>query len=591
MSYFKLPKTSFALIAQNDEVHLYEGKIETVDLLKEVEIIMQKCKELVFLNPFRTITARGYEAQGDEPILLLIPAQKQIFSRSELIQKLSPEPVGVLTEIIPQTSDRDFADLVEQVKSQEIEGGNGAQVVLSRIFESQIKDFHPEDIFKVYRNLLQKKGAYMTFLFGDLEGKEPHFFIGASPEMHLQTKGETTSMSPIAGTMAKGDFDDFEPRLINFLNNKKEINELFQVLDEEFKMMAKLCPKGGVITGPYLHETGAVIHTRYHLKGHRTKLKSLQALTHTLHAPTLVGGPMESAARIIAQYEKTSRRYYGGELCVCKEADFDSSILIRSAEVDRHGRVRVQAGAGIVRDSDPLLEVQETCLKAQGFFGAFSVAETKQTSYLDEVGLDLERLLEERNKRLSSFHFEDQSALRCTKSLQGLRVLIINNEDDFAEVLGHMVRHMGMEAQVLDTFDVQDLDFDFIIFGPGPGNINDTKNPRMVRLKELVAQGFKTKKRLIGICLGHQAIASHQAIEVVQKPICTQGVAQEIEVFGCAEICGFYNSFAPQIKGEDLNVYERQNAISFQFHPESVMTKNGYNILVKAFEKLQFSND
>ncbi len=99
-------------------------------------------------------------------------------------------------------------------------------------------------------------------------------------------------MIPIAGTLRKKDPNDLRPlkvRLLEFLKNPKEIQELFHVLDEELKMMEVVSSGGGRIEGPFLRQNGAVIHTEYLLIGKRGNMDPIDALRHTLHAPTLVG--------------------------------------------------------------------------------------------------------------------------------------------------------------------------------------------------------------------------------------------------------------------------------------------------------------
>ena len=109
----------------------------------------------------------------------------------------------------------------------------------------------------------------MTFLFSD--GRE-NIFLSATPEKHLSVTGTRVEMNPIAGTLRKMDPADtriFHDRLSDFLNDPKESRELAQVLDEELKMMERICEGGGEITGPFLRQNGAVIHTEYLLSGEK----------------------------------------------------------------------------------------------------------------------------------------------------------------------------------------------------------------------------------------------------------------------------------------------------------------------------------
>lgn len=102
--------------------------------------------------------------------------------------------------------------------------------------------------------------------------------------------------------------------------------------------------------------------------GKRKKdLDSLDALRQTLHAPTLVGSPEESASHIIKKYEEQSRGYYGGEIGILKpDGTLDTSILIRMAHIRPDGDCVIQAGAGLNSGSEPLKEAQECQAKMAG---------------------------------------------------------------------------------------------------------------------------------------------------------------------------------------------------------------------------------
>lgn len=116
-------------------------------------------------------------------------------------------------------------------------------MIFSQPFSGKIHNYTSEIARAIYKNLLKQRGQYMTFHFSDGEND----FLGATPEQHLCIEGDTVTMNPIAGTLKKIDPEDPRPlreRLIDFLSNSKETYELFQVLDEELKMMETLCDGG-----------------------------------------------------------------------------------------------------------------------------------------------------------------------------------------------------------------------------------------------------------------------------------------------------------------------------------------------------------
>jgi len=597
----------FAIIEKNGEINYYNGEIIECDSLDDLENIRKRTnRDVVFVLPFCSIREKGMDAEGNEPILALSIESIQNFTREEVLKTMDPAAdITVEGEIISSVTDESFSDQVRAVQKEEIAGGNASQVILSRRFAGQINMENsnlPDALKSLYARLLHQKGQYMTILFSDGGNRN---FVGATPERHLEiTADGQVFMNPIAGTMPKGALEDFPERLDAFLEDGKEINELCQVLDEELKMIARICPGGGKISGPFLRESGAVFHTEYLLAGSVESAGSDYAkmLRHTLFAPTLVGSPLKSAARIIARREEKSREYYGGAIGVLGGKGLDSAILIRTAQVKSDGKFSVQAGAGIVRDSVPEKEADETRRKAEGFLKILKhspVAGQSETNYLKDVDAEeLKQKLESRNARLSRFHFENQSDLLPVPELNGKKVLIINNEDDFAYMIGHMAARMGCETTVTDTFgfDAESTAADIVIIGPGPGDINDQKNPRIKRLLECVAALRAKEVPVLGICLGHQALAACLGLEVKRQQIPTQGEARQINLFGHKEYAGFYNSFSPIIPGKEhshkyhhiemssdennrIIAMRARGMIGVQFHPESVMTENGYDLL------------
>jgi phenazine biosynthesis protein phzE len=401
--------------------------------------------------------------------------------------------------------------------------------------------------------------------------------------------------------MPKGERGSFIKRMETFLNDQKEINELSQILDEELKIMAQICPRGGKISGPYLRESGAVIHTEYHLTGHSRK-PAVTALRLSLHSPTLVGSPLESAFRIIEKREKKSRRYYGGEIGIIrKNGNMYSAIMIRTAEILNNGEIAIQAGAGIVKDSDPEKEALETLAKAAGMITALKGRTGSTMKFLtSDLTASINESLVDRNQTFSSFHFEDQLHHLIKHNAHNRKITVINNEDNFSFILSHLTHHMGYDTSVIDTFefDLEVDNSDLVIIGPGPGDINDDKNPRMTKLLESTQKLLSSDKPVIGICLGLQAISKTLGIPVIQQDEPTQGLQLDIDLFGQPEKVGMYNSFSPMNSNipEGYEVCANSSGrimalrnemiYAMQFHAESAMTQNGYSILSSVLDDL-----
>jgi len=142
------------------------------------------------------------------------------------------------------------------------------------------------------------------------------------------------------------------------------------------------------------------------------------------------------------------------------------------------------------------------------------------------------------------------------------------------------------------------------VIGPGTGDPNDMNNPKMRRVFEITGELLQKRKKFLAICLGHQILCRALGIEVIKKSETFQGVPRTIDLFGVPEIAGFYNTFAGRYRQgleEDKNIsvaYDERsgeihsikdkggNFIGFQFHVESILTQNGYDILKDALLEL-----
>ncbi|MCB9979841.1 MAG: phenazine-specific anthranilate synthase [Rhodospirillales bacterium] len=611
-----LGTSSFAFLERDSIVYIILGQIVHLKTLEELAAHAEDAqKPVAFALPFHVIRERGFEAQGHEPIMAITGTQIYACPMAEFRALLPTHPLILSKDISASQSDADYAAMVRDFQEAEIEGGHCSQATLSRKFEGQIDQFHLNHALSLYRTLLFPQGQYMTVLFCDRsdDPDRPHCLIGATPERHLTITGEHALMIPIAGTLRKEDQETFPQRLGKFVADPKEINELFQVVDEELKMMGQICPEGGTIKGPYLREIGSVVHTEYELYGNRG-LEPLDALRLTLHAPTVVGGPMESAARIIARYEPCSRRYYGGEIGLYAPAsaapsgvaELDCAITLRCGEFFSDGTFAIQAGGGLVRDSDPVSETHESRAKAMGLM-AFLLGEPKvSVRYVTTELLEgTTPALQARNAHLSSFWAENQENLwrHSAKDAQHKTILIVNNEDDFAWMLAHVCRGLGYQVTVADTFEMQHrtITEDLVLLGPGPGDPNDEDHPRMMHLRSLTNALLVEKKPLLGVCLGHQMLAHCLGFPVKKQISSTQGMQRRVKVFGQMHNLGFYNSFAPVMHpimdppetiSCDLDEHGRVIALhgphyyGAQFHPESIMSETGVDLMKQMLEEL-----
>jgi phenazine biosynthesis protein phzE len=596
----------FCIFQKEHTVTIIQGHIREINYLDEIHEIGGSLPiKSVSMIPYCQIKERGFNViNGGEKILALAPESMEQMSVKEFLQNVPGEVnMTIDGELTCNFPDSEYEKIVEQVIENEIKNGEGSNFLLSRKTQGTLKPAGITTALAILKRFIQNEfGAYMAFCFFD--GMK--CFIGASPERHLSIYQGIAYLNPICGTMPKAQ-PDIKKALCAFIQDPKEIHELFQVVDEELKMMAKICKHGGEVLGPFLKEMRTLVHTEYLLKGY-TDIDFIEAFRETMFAPTMIGSPLENACRIIYKYEKDSRRYYSSAMLIFGEdnegRDFmDSAITIRTLELDLDGNFTIQAGSSIVRDSVPAKERVEVTTKALGAIQAITGSERAAPilkSYLDPY---IEQTLVSRNDNLSKFWLEKQSRTFHEESLAGKSVLIVDNEDNFSYMLAHMLEHLGLSVNVKKiaemTLDTNCINENLIVLGAGPGDPANEQDTRIARLNMLTRRLLVSNKTFMGICFGHQVICRNLGLRLERLDIPLQGVQKEVLLFGKKQIVGFYNTFvviAEDFKHNDIqmsvnearevNAIKGPNFCSFQFHVESVLTRNGLDILKSALFEL-----
>ena len=508
------------------------------------------------------------------------------------------------------TTEEEYAEIIRDIIAHEIGNGEGANFVIPRNARGIIDNFSLAHALTIFKSLLQNDyGTYWKFLFYD----GSTCFIGSTPERHLLVEGGRVKMNPISGTFRKGNTSprrsQFKMDLMRFITDRKEIGELFMVVDEELKMMARMCRQGGAIVGPLLKEMSRLIHSEYLLSGTSDK-DIFDLFIDSMFAATVVGSPVENACRIIEKYSKTSRRYYGSAMMLVgrdeQGRDFlDSPITIRTAEIAMDGTLHLSVGATLVKDSIPEEEVRET--QAKGAAVLSSITGSHQPvcePMLPKIANDDEiaETLAERNQYLSSFWFfrQDHHA-SAQRNGDETRITLIDNEDDFIHMLSHIFTALGLKSTVVSyrDYDRAKDRGDITLVGPGPGNPNDTDSEKIRKNLAITEKLLAEKRKALFICLGHQILCRTLGLEIQRKISPFQGSQVKINLFGKEEMVGFYNTFAPRISPvmEDFEIAvipELNEVIAirgghfagFQFHPESILTRNGVTILKEAVDRL-----
>ncbi|WP_028638474.1 anthranilate synthase family protein [Nocardioides sp. URHA0032] len=554
--------------------------------------------------PFRQVRERGFEAHDDGTPLVVVDVETELeFTVAEVVDAIDEVAVEFSDRGGFDTDDDAYGKLVAAIITDEIGQGEGANLVIGRHYRATVADWGADKALEVFRRLLEReRGAYWTFVFftGD------RYLIGASPERHVTIHGGDVRMNPISGTFRlPREETDLRGGLLDFLRDEKEIYELFMVVDEELKMMCDICHEGGQVLGPFLKPMSRLIHTEYLLAG-RTRRDPREVLRDTMYAATVTGSPVENACRLIKQYETEGRGYYGAALAILgRDAQggpvVDSPIVIRTAAVDLDGRLTVTAGATLVRDSDPAYEVAETHAKAGGILSAFGLVEPAPVPSVNVAELvnDEDVLLElnSRNRRLSRFWLTDQGGSPPDPRLAGLSVVILDGEDDFVNMLRHVLGVLGMTSTVVRHEDYAPgvLDgFDLVIVGPGPGDPRDGDDPKMASLRAAVADLMAARRPFLAVCLGHQTLCHHLGIPLTYKDIVFQGTQSPVGIAGRTERVGFYNTFVGRVGSAtlpdgvavetdvqtgDIHLVTGPHFRGIQFHAESILTEHGYDLL------------
>ncbi|MCW2839230.1 MAG: phenazine-specific anthranilate synthase component [Aeromicrobium sp.] len=615
-----LAQPAFALIRvrESDTVTLVGGPRTDLANLADIPVKTGDTRawDHLVLVPYAQARERGFEAHQDgTPLSAIEIAYSREVPLEELLSQLPDVPVEFTDRGGFESSDDEYAGIVRQIIDEEIGQGEGANLVIGRHYRAQVADWGHDAALTVFRRLLEReRGAFWTFCIftGD------RYLIGASPERHVSLDAGQVRMNPISGTFRMRGLEthaDRKRELLTFLQDEKEIYELFMVVDEELKMMCDICHEGGLVLGPYLKPMTHLVHTEYLLAG-RTHRDVREVLRDSMFAATVTGSPVENACRLIKQYESQGRGYYASVAALIGHDEdggqvADAPILIRTADVDLEGNLKVTAGATLVRDSDAMYETKETWAKAAGILSAFGLVESapalRQAEELhawdaftreDEVII----ALGSRNQRLSQFWLTDQSGAAPVPTLVGKRVVIVDGEDDFVNMLSHVFGVLGMTTDILrhdaaalvaDASAALD-GYDLVVVGPGPGDPRDLADAKMATLHGVVRDLLDAERPFLAVCLGHQTLSHQIGLDLVFKDIVFQGTQSRLSVLDRPETVGFYNTFVARVPetglpdgvtvetdpaSGDIHLVAGPHYRGVQFHAESILTQNGFGIL------------
>jgi anthranilate synthase component I len=253
-----------------------------------------------------------------------------------------------------------------QVCKDYIAAGDCMQVVPS---QRMSMDF-PEPPISLYRALRTlNPSPYMFFYnFGDFH------VVGASPEILVRKEGETVTVRPIAGTRKRGATREEDDALAEeLLADEKEVAEHVMLIDLGRNDVGRIAKTGSVIVKDKMivERYSHVMHIVSNVEGTlKPGTNNIDVLRATFPAGTLSGAPKIRALEIIHEVEPVKRNIYGGAVgYMSYQGDMDMCIAIRTAVI-KDGRLYAQAGAGIVHDSVPAKEWEETLQKTRSVLRA-----------------------------------------------------------------------------------------------------------------------------------------------------------------------------------------------------------------------------
>ena len=339
-------------------------KLPDVRLLRpRTLIIHDNLKKRIFyiINIFKDEKISNYktrylEVQHQIDQLLIQSAVKKIEFSSKKKTNI---------KVKSNTSKNKFLNMVNKAKNY-IKIGDVFQVVLSQRFEAKLSK-KPLDIYKKLR--ISNPSPFMYFFnFHDFQ------IIGASPEILVRLRDNKITVRPIAGTRPRGKNskeDKFYSK--DLLKDKKELSEHLMLLDLGRNDAGKVSKINTVkVTESFIIEKYShVMHIVSNVMGiYNNKYSKFKSLLAGFPAGTVSGAPKIRAMEIIDELETTKRKVYAGGIgYFSANGEFDTCIALRTA-VAKNNKFYVQAGAGIVADSKPIKEYEETVNKAKALLSA-----------------------------------------------------------------------------------------------------------------------------------------------------------------------------------------------------------------------------
>ncbi len=308
-------------------------------------------------------------------------SERKLDELAELIRRPLPSPPELMARPSGTQANMTKEQFEQRVRSakEQIASGDIFQVVLSQRFTRET-DAEPFDVYRAVRRL--NPSPYMFFFdFGLIDG-QPLALVGSSPEAFARLEGRTASLRPIAGTRPRGKDGASDAALMEeLLRDPKERAEHVMLVDLGRNDLGRVCEYGSIKVPEFLNveRYSHVMHIVSSVEGTlRPSSNAFDLVRAAFPAGTVSGAPKVRAMEIIAELEPEARGPYAGVVGYFGfDGAMDACLMIRTLVAE--GRTfTVQAGAGIVADSDPATEYQEIVNKAAAMLRAVDMAETNR---------------------------------------------------------------------------------------------------------------------------------------------------------------------------------------------------------------------
>lgn len=352
-----LPDTNVDDLNVPDSYFLFTDTIVVFDHLKHRMKVV--CTPEVGSDPGTT-----YDL-AIEKIDEMVERLKCCTPEEEPTARVSTEPVRPSANMTRE----EYMQMVDAGKEY-IRAGDAIQIVLSQRMSTPL-DVDPFNVYRALRSL--NPSPYMYFL--NLDDMK---LIGSSPEiLATESRGKVT-IRPIAGSRPRGKSEEEDDRLQKeLLSDEKELSEHIQLVDLARNDVGRVCKYGSVVVDDLMivERYSHIMHIVSNVTGELEEGKDqFDVLRAAFPAGTLSGAPKIRAMEIIEELEPTKRGTYGGAIGYFGfSGDMDTCITIRTMLV-KDGVAYIQAGAGIVADSDPATEYEETMNKAGAVLKAIEMA-------------------------------------------------------------------------------------------------------------------------------------------------------------------------------------------------------------------------